>query len=506
LLGAAVIVGGLIIPASANAVVSPQTLVLTTGWDAPHHATWSAGASGTFTLTLTRGSHEACFDSTFDYTAPLPADPVPTSTAINDARALADPATVIEFPTSDSAYAYTNTTGNTYHASGCRTDVSTATIDDIFAQAGTQAEDGAYVAVIYDQDGVVGIGGFLDESYTTSNVTINTKLCPDTIQTTGDLDGHTGDCTAVGTGFSYLVTDGVNLHSGNANADSSGSPAGSTLTFKNAKDGSTANVAVTVPGSNRFGDARGTGVANVSSTDFDVDMSSDRTVNVYLFRPPADTTAPTVTKPVVNFTTNVRYGPGGAKMRVSWTGADTAAVASYEIQRSLDGGAYTSLGTGLTSTFFDTAMSNGHKYRFRVQATDDANNKSSWSYSDSSTLRVVQDNSSSVKYTGSWGTGHSSTAASGTTHFASTAGRTAKLSFSGRAVAFVAPQTPTRGKAKIYIDGKYKTTIDLGGPLVPRLVEYTTRWSSAGSHSIMISVVGTSGRPRVDLDAYMYLQ
>ena len=93
----------------------------------------------------------------------------------------------------------------------------------------------------------------------------------------------------------------------------------------------------------------------------------------------------------------------------------------------------------------------------------------------------------------------------GSTHKASTAGKTASLSFTGRAVAGVAPQSLTRGKAKVYIDGKYQTTIDLGTPAANRVVQYTTTWSSVGDHRITIKVDGTSGRPRVDLDTFLYI-
>ena len=45
-------------------------------------------------------------------------------------------------------------------------------------------------------------------------------------------------------------------------------------------------------------------------------------------------------------------------------------------------------------------------------------------------------------------------------------------------------------------------TVDTGADPKFRVVGFSTSWASYGSHTIKLVVVGTSGRPRVDLDAF----
>jgi len=81
----------------------------------------------------------------------------------------------------------------------------------------------------------------------------------------------------------------------------------------------------------------------------------------------------------------------------------------------------------------------------------------------------------------------------------------ASLTFTGRSVAWVAPTGLTRGSAKVYIDGSYVATISLYRPAAARQVVFAKRFASARSHTIRIRVSGTWGHPRVDLDAFAYL-
>ena len=79
----------------------------------------------------------------------------------------------------------------------------------------------------------------------------------------------------------------------------------------------------------------------------------------------------------------------------------------------------------------------------------------------------------------------------------------AKFTFNGRAVGFVSTLGPKRGKAAIYVDGVKVTTIDLyrSSNKYRQLVGETS-WPSAGTHTIAVKVLGTSGRPRIDVDAF----
>ena len=74
-------------------------------------------------------------------------------------------------------------------------------------------------------------------------------------------------------------------------------------------------------------------------------------------------------------------------------------------------------------------------------------------------------------------------------------------------MAVVAPTTSTRGKARIYIDGVYRATIDLRTATVQnRRVVYARNFGGFGTHTIEMRVVGTAGRPTVSLDGFVILQ
>ncbi len=64
--------------------------------------------------------------------------------------------------------------------------------------------------------------------------------------------------------------------------------------------------------------------------------------------------------------------------------------------------------------------------------------------------------------------------------------------------------SPTRGAARVYIDGQLKATINLWLPTThPKYLIWQSTWSVSAKHTIVIKVVGTAGRPRVDVDGFI---
>ena len=148
-----------------------------------------------------------------------------------------------------------------------------------------------------------------------------------------------------------------------------------------------------------------------------------------------------------------------------------------------------------------------NRYRFRVRAIDSAGNIGAWAYGPAFEIRLIQDNAAAIHYTGAWVGSHAS-AASGT-HLRSTTvrGASARTTFTGRAVAWVAPRGPTRGSAKIYVDGVYIRTLSLHAAVsVSRRVVFSRAWATAGSHTIRIVCQATDGHRRIDIDTIVVLQ
>jgi hypothetical protein len=181
-------------------------------------------------------------------------------------------------------------------------------------------------------------------------------------------------------------------------------------------------------------------------------------------------------------------------------------VGSYRVWVSRDGHSYTLAGSPTTPTL-TLLVGAGHTYRYRVYAVDKAGNTSSSLYT--ATMRTIayQDASAAIKYVPAW-SGTSSTAYyGGTARYTNTAGRSASLTFTGRSVSWLAALGPTRGSARVYVDGHLISTVNLNSVTsTARRVVFAKTWSASGTHTIKVVVVGTAGHPRVDVDAFFVLR
>ena len=111
-----------------------------------------------------------------------------------------------------------------------------------------------------------------------------------------------------------------------------------------------------------------------------------------------------------------------------------------------------------------------------------------------------------MTFSGPWTSGVSSDYAGGGTRYASAAGATASHTFTGSSVGWVAAVGPGRGSADVYIDGVFRSTVNLhAATRATRQIVFVASWASQGSHTIEIVVAGTPGHPRVDVDAFVHL-
>ncbi|HEU0243889.1 MAG TPA: tandem-95 repeat protein, partial [Candidatus Limnocylindrales bacterium] len=243
-----------------------------------------------------------------------------------------------------------------------------------------------------------------------------------------------------------------------------------------------------------------TGEAVISYTISDGTLTASATLTITVG---GDVTAPTVSRATVAFATG-RVNES-APLRISWSATDASSgVASYEVQVSIAGGAWRSVYTGAGTSVVKF-------YRFnktlvwRVRATDVAGNVSGWVLSSKRTIKSVQNSSTRNIYRGSWSP-VGSTGSSGTGYaYATTKGARVTLSFSGRAVLYIAPKTSKSGYVKVYIDGKLvgrfneRRASTLLGQIIAR-----ASWSANGRHTIR--VVNDQGGRRTNYDAFIYLK
>ena len=69
---------------------------------------------------------------------------------------------------------------------------------------------------------------------------------------------------------------------------------------------------------------------------------------------------------------------------------------------------------------------------------------------------------------------------------------------------FASPRVgPTRGRARILVDGTYVKTVNLyASSFTARKAVFSKSWTAAGAHTLVIDVVGTAGHPYVAIDGF----
>lgn len=216
-----------------------------------------------------------------------------------------------------------------------------------------------------------------------------------------------------------------------------------------------------------------------------------------------DTVAPTVSAPIRTLVAGSTVVGGRATARLSWTGTDaTSGIAGYDVAQQTDVGAWTTIGSAIATRTTDRGLATGHSYRFRVRPVDRAGNVGAWVTGPKFELTRFQESSGRITYSGSWRTATSTSFWGGAARRSSAAGAKASITFSGRSAAWVSAVGPNRGKAAVYVNGNRVATIDLyAKTTATRRVVWAANWSTSASRRITIKVLGTAGRPRVDIDA-----
>jgi hypothetical protein len=190
--------------------------------------------------------------------------------------------------------------------------------------------------------------------------------------------------------------------------------------------------------------------------------------------------------------------------RVSWAPATdpSSAIGGYEIQASVDGGPWGgTTAVGPTSRAIASSQTVGHRYQYQVRAIDSAGNWSPWAIGPAVRTGLAQNNDSAVRYVGRWTRVPYAFASGGSLTYATSAGASAKTTFVGRGVGVVGPVGRTRGSARVYVDGVYRTTISFRANVSKsRRVMFSTSFPTRGTHSIQLRLVGNG---RVDLDTFI---
>jgi alpha-tubulin suppressor-like RCC1 family protein len=222
-----------------------------------------------------------------------------------------------------------------------------------------------------------------------------------------------------------------------------------------------------------------------------------------------DTVAPTATMPNRSLVAGGQVTTTGrVPMRFTWTGSDTlSGLARFELSQRTDTGSWVTVDAYATVGNVIRLLSTGHEYRFRVRAVDHAGNAGPWETNVAFRLYGYQESSIRLTWSTLWHTAHVADNWGGHDRYSLRAGAQVRFTFRGRQFAWVAPTGPTRGAARIYVNGRLVATVSLySATPTSRKIVWLASWPTQANRTITIRVVGTRGRPRIDLDAVMALQ
>ena len=221
-----------------------------------------------------------------------------------------------------------------------------------------------------------------------------------------------------------------------------------------------------------------------------------------------DTSAPSVASVSHRIAAGARVDRTAIPVALSWLASDTGSgVDRLHLQQRTDGGSWSTVSATLQGGGLTRALATGHTYQFRVRAVDRVGHAGTWREGTAFRLTAYQESSSRVRYSSSWKTGGSTSYWGGTARYATARGAAATMTVTGRGFAWIGSRGPSRGTAKIYVNGVLQATVSTSASSFQhKQVLYQLRWTTDATRTVRIVVQGTSGHPRVDLDAFVALR
>jgi hypothetical protein len=172
----------------------------------------------------------------------------------------------------------------------------------------------------------------------------------------------------------------------------------------------------------------------------------------------------------------------------------------------VNGGAWTTLTSGVASRAASILASSSGTVRYRVRSVDRAGNVGGFATGPVLSPRVVQSSTAGVSTAGPWRTSISPSYSAGSTRYTTARGASTSYTVTGRCVAWIASRSTTRGAVKVFVDGVQVATVDLNGPTAHRVIVWRRTYGTSATRTIRLVNVATPGRSRADVDAFVVLR
>ncbi|MFV2063258.1 MAG: SpoIID/LytB domain-containing protein [Chloroflexota bacterium] len=199
---------------------------------------------------------------------------------------------------------------------------------------------------------------------------------------------------------------------------------------------------------------------------------------------------PPVRKPKIVLKSGNTVAGGAATVR--WQPASSESdIASFKLQRKVGSGIWkTILVSGPKARKASVEVMLGKSNRFRVFARDPKGRRGPWAYGPKRIAAIRGPVGRTLS-------GASVDPAAGDPNLA-------RITFSGRSIAYLAPNAPGLGKAKVLIGGKRVATVDLGqSPVAERKLVWTRNFARAKKRVVTVKPVDPD--VRIDFDGFFIL-
>ena len=217
---------------------------------------------------------------------------------------------------------------------------------------------------------------------------------------------------------------------------------------------------------------------------------------------------PQVSRPVVVLSASSDVPTAGVPVVVDWglQSAD-AGLQSYQLEYRVGSGDWVRLPLASpTSSVARHVLPSAHDVRYRVRAVDRNGTAGDWRSSDWTIPTALSDSSTAIRYSGTWSFVNYSGYLNRRAHWTKARSASATYTFDGASVAWAGPVGPTRGKARVILDGRLVATVDT---YRATFKARDVLWAAAlkdGRHTLRIQVLGTAGRPTVAVDGLYVLR
>jgi photosystem II stability/assembly factor-like uncharacterized protein len=194
---------------------------------------------------------------------------------------------------------------------------------------------------------------------------------------------------------------------------------------------------------------------------------------------------------------------GAVPLAFSWSSTGgTGVFCGYDVHRGWNGVAPSQI-TVVGEPSLDTSAQPASGLYHRVRSFNCDGGLGDFADSPAVNLRLLQESARALQRSSGWARVAASDASGGYVLRTNVKGSRATLTFTGRAVALVAPMGARYGGVSVSLDGGVATQVNLyRGTRQARRLVFVVNFGSAGIHTLALRSQAISARTRVDIDAF----